>query len=247
MDQIRMLCGEILVEATDGLTRYSRNTRSTADQLGIVSTFGSVGLFFASGLSSTVTIQRVTRRRQQLIRDLQESEAKTKEARDWLQTTISSIGDGVIATDAQGNVTFLNRVSESLTGWQQEHAAGLPLEKIFVIAHETTGELVENPVNKVLRERRTVGLANHTTLTSKDGRNIPIDDSAAPIRDAAGNIVGVVLVFRDITHSRAVEIQEKKSSATLAAQAELLARTNADLEQFSAYAASHDLHGSRCA
>jgi PAS domain S-box-containing protein len=239
MDQIRTLGAEILADALDAISRYSANTRSAANELGLVSTVGSVGLFLLL-VYSTVTIERVTRRRQQLIRDLRESEAKTKEARDWLQTTIASIGDGVIATDALGNVTFLNRVSESLTGWKQEHAAGVSLEKIFAIVSEQTGEPVETPVSRVLREGRIVGLANHTVLISKDGRKIPIDDSAAPIRDGSGNIIGVVLVFRDITERRAVELQEKKSSAALAAQAELLARTNADLEQF-AYAASHDL------
>jgi PAS domain S-box-containing protein len=232
MDRIRTLCAEILAEATDGLTRYSRNTRSSAHQLGLVSTLGSVGLFVLL-VFSTVTIQRVTRRRQQLIHDLRESEAKIKEARDWLQTTIGSIGDAVIATDSQGKVTFLNGVSESLTGWKQEQAVGTPLEKVFIIGNEETGEGVENPVSKVLREGQIVGLANHTVLTSRDGRKIPIDDSAAPIRDRSGNIIGVVLVFRDITERRKVELQEKRS-------AELLARTNADLEQF-AYAASHDL------
>jgi PAS domain S-box-containing protein len=239
MDQIRTLGAEILADALDAISRYSANTRSAANELGLVSTVGSVGLFLLL-VYSTVTIERVTRRRQQLIRDLRESEAKTKEARDWLQTTIGSIGDGVIAADALGNVTFLNRVSESLTGWKQEHAAGVSLEKVFAIVSEQTGEPVETPVSRVLREGRIVGLANHTVLISKDGRKIPIDDSAAPIRDGSGNIIGVVLVFRDITERRAVELQEKKSSAALAAQAELLARTNADLEQF-AYAASHDL------
>jgi PAS domain S-box-containing protein len=239
MDQIRTLCAEILAEALDGLARYSADTSSSANQLGLVSTFGSVGLFVLL-VFSTVTIQRVTRRRQQLIGDLRESEAKAKEARDWLQTTIGSIGDAVIATDAQGNVTFLNGVSESLTGWEQENAVGTPLEKVFIIGNEETGEPVENPVSKVLSEGRVVGLANHTVLTSRDGRKIPIDDSAAPIRDGAGNIIGVVLVFRDVSKRREVELQEKRSSARLAAQAELLARTNADLEQF-AYAASHDL------
>jgi PAS domain S-box-containing protein len=239
MDRIRTLCAEILAEALDGLARNTADTRSSANQLGLVSTFGSVGLFVLL-VFSTVTIQRVTRRRQQLIHDLRESEAKAKEARDWLQTTIGSIGDAVIATDAQGNVTFVNGVSEALTGWQQEHAAGVPLQQIFIIGNEDTGEPVENPVSKVLREGRIVGLANHTVLTSRDGRKVPIDDSAAPIRDGSGNMIGVVLVFRDITERREVELLEKKSSARLAAQAELLARTNADLEQF-AYAASHDL------
>ena len=239
MDRIRDLCSEILMVALDGLTQYSRNTNSSADNLGLVSTIGSAGLL-ALLIFSTIAIQTATRRRLELIQNLVESEDKTKQARDWLQTTIGSIGDGVIATDALGNVTLLNRVSESLTGWTQEDAVGLPLEQIFSIGNEETGAVVENPVSKVLREGRIVGLANHTRLTSRDGRQIPIDDSAAPIRDSAGKIVGVVLVFRDITERRKAEIRDKESAAALSKHAELLARNNADLEQF-AYAASHDL------
>jgi len=239
MDQIRELCSEILTVALDGLAEYSAKTSSSAHRLGLVSTIGSGGLLVLL-IFSTITIQRATRRRLELIRSLVESEDRTKEARDWLQTTIGSIGDGVIATDAHGNVTLLNGVSESLTGWTIDHAAGLPLDRIFPISNEETGAVVENPVSKVLREGRVAGLANHTLLTSRDGRQIPIDDSAAPIRDGTGKIIGVVLVFRDITERRKVEVRDKESAAALARQAELLARTNADLEQF-AYSASHDL------
>jgi PAS domain S-box-containing protein len=123
---------------------------------------------------------------------------QVRQSRDWLQTTINSIGDGVITTDADGNVSLLNGVAESLTGWKQEEAAGKPLERVFVIRNAETGLEVENPVSKVLREGRIVGLANHTRLIAKDGRTIPIDDSAAPIR-ADGKVAGVVLVFRDVT------------------------------------------------
>jgi PAS domain S-box-containing protein len=239
MDQIRQVSSEILATALDGLAQYTGTTRSSANQLGLVGTIGSTCLL-ALLIFSTVAIQRGTRRRQRLIQELQESEAKAREARDWLQTTMGSIGDGVIATDAGGNVTFLNGVSESLTGWTQEEAAGRPLNEIFVIGNEETEAIIESPVSKVLREGRVAGLANHTRLRSRDGRNIPIDDSAAPIRDAQGNIVGVVLVFRDITERRQAERIEKQATAALARQADLLARTNSDLEQF-AYSASHDL------
>ena len=121
-----------------------------------------------------------------------------KQSRDWLQTTLDSIGDAVIATDADGKVSSLNAVAQALTGWKQEEAAGKHLEEVFVIRNAETGLEVENPVSKVLREGRIVGLANHTRLITRDGRKIPIDDSAAPIRDRS-KIAGVVLVFRDIT------------------------------------------------
>jgi PAS domain S-box-containing protein len=134
----------------------------------------------------------------------------------------------------------MNRVAEALTGWTSEQAVGVPLQQVFVIHNEETGAEVENPVTKVLREDRVVGLANHTRLTSRDRRSIPIDDSAAPIRDASGRIIGVVLVFRDVTERAAAEFVEKEAKQTLARHAELLERTNAELKQF-AYGASHDL------
>src|SRR5581483_3540575 len=115
--------------------------------------------------------------------------SEVKQSRDWWQTTLASIGDAVIATGQEGRITFLNGVAQSLTGWTQEEAAGKPLEQVFVIRDAQTGLEVENPVARVLREGRIVGLANHTRLLSKDGRRIPIDDSAAPIYDG-GKIAG---------------------------------------------------------
>jgi PAS domain S-box-containing protein len=121
----------------------------------------------------------------------------------------------VIATDSAGRVIFLNAVAQSLTGWTQEEAAGQPLDKVFVITNEDTGATVQNPVSRALREGRAGGLADHTQLTAKTGKRVPIDDSAAPIRDANGKVNGVVLVFRDVAEKRATERLEKKAAAAL--------------------------------
>ncbi|HEY1954672.1 MAG TPA: PAS domain S-box protein [Polyangiaceae bacterium] len=114
-------------------------------------------------------------------------------------TTLHSIGDAVIATDATGLVTFMNDVAQKLTGWSQDEARGHTLRDVFPIVNEETRRHVEDPVAKVLREGKVVGLANHTVLVRRDGTDVPIDDSAAPIRDDAGQLFGVVLVFRDVT------------------------------------------------
>jgi PAS domain S-box-containing protein len=124
------------------------------------------------------------------------------EARRWLGTTLRSIGDAVIATDSDGRITFMNPVAESLTGWTEAEALAQPLEAIFKIFSEATRAPVESPVTKVLREGKVVGLANHTVLRPKSGPEIPIDDSGAPILNEQGAIVGVVLVFRDVSHEK---------------------------------------------
>jgi PAS domain S-box-containing protein len=124
--------------------------------------------------------------------------------RERFRTTLTSIGDAVMVADAQGRVTLLNPVAEALTGWDAD-ALGQPVEAVFRILNEATREPVENPVGKVLREGAVVGLGNHTVLIGRDGRERPIDDSGAPIRDGRGRVVGVVLVFRDITERRAAE------------------------------------------
>jgi PAS domain S-box-containing protein len=133
------------------------------------------------------------------------AEAALREQREWLHVTLSSIGDAVIATDAAGRVAFLNPVAEALTGWPPKEAAGEPLEAVFRIVNEQTRQPAENPVARVLREGVVVGLANHTVLLGRDGRETPIADSAAPIRGARGGAAGVVLVFRDVTHQKEAE------------------------------------------
>ena len=124
--------------------------------------------------------------------------------RERFRTMLTSIGDAVVVTDAQGRITLLNPVAQALTGWSAE-ALGQPLEAVFHIVNETTRKTVENPVSQVIRLGAIVGLANHTVLIAKDGTELAIDDSGAPIRDAHGRIVGVVLVFRDITQRRGSE------------------------------------------
>ncbi len=132
---------------------------------------------------------------------------------EWLRVTLSSIGDAVISTDAEGRVTFMNVVAESLIGCLQDEALGHPLQEVFHIINEQTREPVDNPVEKVLREGKVVGLANHTILIARDGTERIIDDSAAPIQDDSGQVVGVVLVFHDITGHK----QAERASAHLAA------------------------------
>jgi PAS domain S-box-containing protein len=126
-------------------------------------------------------------------------ETTLRDQREYYEVTLASIGDGVIATDHQGRVTFLNAVAEDLTGWKSDEAMQKPLTTIFKIVNMTTGLPVENPVSLVLEQGQVVGLANHTVLVARDGREIPIEDSAAPIRNQARQIIGVVLVFRDAT------------------------------------------------
>ncbi|HEY0174642.1 MAG TPA: PAS domain S-box protein [Pyrinomonadaceae bacterium] len=126
-------------------------------------------------------------------------------SRESLQTTLRSIGDAVISTDSSGRVNFMNPVAERLTGWPLAEAQGRPLAEVFRIVNETTREAVESPADKVLREGEVVGLANHTVLLARDGREVPIDDSGAPIRDDRGRTTGVVLVFHDVTERREAE------------------------------------------
>ena len=132
-------------------------------------------------------------------------ENKLRESQDWLSTVLHSIGDGVIATDKDGNVIFINPVAEKLTGWNQDDAKGRDMEEVFNIINEETEEKAENPAKKVIKEGVILNLANHTILISKDNNKIAIDDSAAPIKNSKGEITGVVLVFHDITERRRME------------------------------------------
>ena len=158
----------------------------------------------------------------QLRLELEErTRAQYAEAREkqLLATTLASIGDGVIVTDPEGRVTSLNAEAERLTGWRMEEATGRPLPEVFRIINEDTRSTVEDPVAKVLRLGTVVGLANHTLLIRKDGVEISIDDSAAPIRQAGGALFGVVLVFRDFTEAKKAELALRESEASERARA----------------------------
>jgi PAS domain S-box-containing protein len=155
-------------------------------------------------LLSVVRAALRSRRHQYAIRDHLET---IRRERERYRVTLASIGDAVIATDAEGRVSFMNGVSESLTGWPEPHASGKPLPEVFRIVNEHSRVVAENPALRALREGSVVRLANHTVLIAKDGRERLIDDSAAPMRSEAGAMVGAVLVFRDVTERRRAERQ----------------------------------------
>ncbi|MBC8164135.1 MAG: PAS domain S-box protein [Roseiflexaceae bacterium] len=133
------------------------------------------------------------------LRRAEQNEQELYTQREWFRGTLASIGDAVVATDTHGVVTFMNSVAESLTGWTTDQALGKPIDTIFTIVNEQTRAPAEVPVARVLRDQVVVGLANHTALVRRDGSSLPIDDSAAPVRDGQGALVGAVLVFRDIS------------------------------------------------
>src|SRR5208283_4171103 len=143
--------------------------------------------------------------------DLQRRRAEELfQSEQHLRTTLSSIGDAVITCDAEARIQMMNPVAEKLTGWTESQALNRPLDEVFHIVNETTRLPVENPVVKVQRLQRIVSIGNHTILLRKDGSEISVDDSGAPIRNATGQITGIVMVFRDIT------LELKTRSALLA-------------------------------
>jgi PAS domain S-box-containing protein len=138
-----------------------------------------------------------------MTRRLEAMARERRKVREEIQATLYGIGDGVISVDTESRIIRMNAVAEQLTGWTETKALGRPLLDVFHIINEETRLEVENPVNLVLRKGMTVGLANHTVLIAKDGTECPISDSAAPIRDEKGEIIGVVLVFQNQTAERA--------------------------------------------
>lgn len=130
-------------------------------------------------------------------------ERVVSEQKELFRVTLASIGDAVMTTDMNSRITFLNPVAEQLTGWKLRDALGKHVDDVFVIVNEHTRLKAENPINEVFRTGAIRGLANHTALIAKEGKEVSIDDSAAPIRHADNSILGVVLVFRDITAKKA--------------------------------------------
>lgn len=152
-------------------------------------------------IDNVLQLDRANAELQQEIAERKQAEKALHESEQRWAITLASIGDAVIATDVEGRITFMNPVAETVTGWRLDQAVSRPVGEVFSVI----GEETRCPVAKVLREGPVVGLANHTILVRKDGTEVPIDDSGAPIRDAVGNIVGVVLAFRDITERKAAE------------------------------------------
>jgi len=218
MDEIRALCAAIEQNEQSRLLQAEAAAQQSATNLRDISVGGSV-LLAAFLLLSTVTVFRGMARRDELFRQTYASEK-------LLSTTLAGIADGVIATDAQCRITFINPVAQTLTGWSESDAVGAHIRLVFHIVNETTRLKVDNPLEKALREGVAVGLANHTNLISKSGQDTPIDDSAAPLKDDQGNIVGAVIVFRDITARRQAERE--------------LRNANQELQQF-VDSAAHDL------
>jgi PAS domain S-box-containing protein len=207
MDQIRGIIAEMMNEEQDLLklrTQKANESVARSVRTILTGTLLSISLLvLCFGL-----LQRELSERKKA----QEALAKSER---WSSTTLESIGDAVIATDMNGAVTFLNPVAQSLTGWSLEEARGKSMDLVFDIVNAETRGLVENPVKKVFREGKVVGLADHTLLLSKDGKEFDIEDSAAPILTDSGEGFGVVLVFRDITEKKLADEEAKRQKDLL--------------------------------
>ena len=211
MDRILVSLAAMRSEETVLLTQRSRQADATSRRV--------VAAAVAGGLASLALFAAfvVVVRQDHLGRA--RAQAALRQSEQRLRTTLRSIGDAVLATDAEGRVTFLNAVAERLTGWSLADASGRPVEEIFRIVEETSRAPVEGPVRRVIGRGEIVGLANHTLLIARDGTQTPIADSAAPIRDSRGRLDGVVLVFRDIAVQRRAE-REAQRLAAIAASVE---------------------------
>jgi two-component system cell cycle sensor histidine kinase/response regulator CckA len=149
-----------------------------------------------------------------------QAEEELRRNREWLRVTLTSIGDAVLAADMEGKITFVNPVAVALTGWTEAECLGQPIEGVFKVIDEDTREPAPGAATEALRTRRPVTLTNHTALLARDGREIPIEDSAAPILDRAGEVAGVVIVFHDVSGQR------RAQAALAAAQAEAVNERN---------------------
>lgn len=179
-------------------------TRGTESRESLRITMLSILLTAGMGGALLVAVFLLTQRS---LRERQRSAEVLRDQRERFRVTLASIGDGVITTDINANITYLNAVAEQVSGWSLEQATGKHLDQIFRIINETTRLPVPNPAYRALQEGVVIGLANHTILIRRDESEVAIDDSAAPIRDEQGNVAGCVLIFRDISDRRLVEME----------------------------------------
>jgi len=195
---------EQALEATR-YAHYQKTVRETISSIYLASLLATIGL-----VTLAYFILREMSMREKHGQEIRERE-------EWFRTTLTSIGDAVVVTDESGKVAFLNPVAELLTGRDVRQAKGCEITEIFPIFNEITGEAAVNPVHRVISEGQVVGLANHTVLRHAEGYLIPIEDSAAPIRNEQGKLIGVVLVFRDVTNVRKSQELLRKSEKLSAA------------------------------
>lgn len=216
-DEMRSL--RALIDEMQNYERALLIRRSTEATRMYYTTMASILLGTLLGIASIAAFLWMLRRSWH---DRAAAAAQLFDQREHLKTTLSSIGEAVIATDAEARVEFINPVAANLTGWSADDAKGRPLKEVLRIINETTREPAVNPVDRVLAEGVIVGLANHTLLVRKDGVEIPIDDSAAPIRNRAGQVTGCVLVFRDIVERKQSEAKINRLLANEQRRAEQL-------------------------
>ena len=197
MEQIRATAGR-LIDAESAEFTAGRERARKRSTLTRVTVLGGAAILALLLLGAAIHVSRLVAR-------LEESRLQEQNQKATLKTTLESIGDGVIATDPQGMINFVNPAAEQVTGWSTDEASGRSLSSVFRIISEESRAKVENPAEKVMRDGVVERLANHTLLLTHDGREVPIDDSVAPIRDRDGTITGVVLVFRDVSERRQAE------------------------------------------
>jgi PAS domain S-box-containing protein len=202
MDAVRHDLNDIIAKAEESRTRRIERWHRQVHTMLLGLLFLALGMGIMIGLFTRNRLHAVSTAYRTSLEILGRRAEELFQSEQQLRTTLDSIGDGVITCDAEGHVQMMNPVARELTGWSQAEASGQPLEKIFHIVNETSREPVENPVAKVKRLKSIVGMANHTMLIRKDGTELNIADSGAPIRDQKGETMGIVLVFRDITMER---------------------------------------------
>ena len=202
MDAVRHDLNDIIYKAEDNRTRRIAHWHQQVHSMLLVLLFLALGMGILIGLFTRNRLHTVSVAYRTSLEILGRRAEELFQSEQRLRTTLESIGDGVITCDAEGRIQMMNPVARQLTGWSQSEADGQPLEKVFHIINETSRRTMETPVSKVKRLDRIVGMANHTVLVRKDGTELNIADSGAPIRDKNGEIIGIVLVFRDITMER---------------------------------------------
>ncbi|MGC9198722.1 MAG: ATP-binding protein [Acidobacteriaceae bacterium] len=218
--EINNLIGQILLQETSLETERTesanRSVRHAYLSIDLATLIAILGLcFLAYSIFRTMAL-----------RDLYAHQLQERE--EWFRTTLTSMGDAVVATDKRGRVTFVNSMAERLIGRSSNQAIGRAIAEVFPLFHETTGKPIENPFRKVMEQNFVVGAAGHALLEHQDGSRIPIDESAAPIRDAQGDPVGMVIVFRDATQERKSQEVLRKTEK-LAAAARLAATVSHEI------------------